>query len=138
MRVFRKIEGRVADIALLITLGSICLPMGFFVWSLYSERAAATSCVKGAGEMRVVEGVIRQAGDKLYVQSQRWQWLDIACPAKGHVQCLQNNPGIEALENHVGQAVRAEFCGDHPIAYTVTGRRFTRIGLNEEALRGKP
>jgi hypothetical protein len=134
----RKTKGGVVSLAFFLMVGPLCLVLAFFAWTVFAERAGAMACQSDAGGQQIVEGVIRQAGSGFFVESPRWRFIDISCTGKGSGQCMKLHPGIESLAKNIGQAVRVEFCGDHPIAYTVDGQRFVRVGLDEDLLRGKP
>lgn len=61
---------------------------------------------------------------QMYVVNERWLRITLGCGGKYRLQCLRENPGIEALEQHVGQPVQVEFCGHHAVGYTVGGQSY--------------
>jgi hypothetical protein len=67
-------------------------------------------------------GTVGRVGQyQLYVVNKRWLRITLGCGGKYRLQCLRESPGIEALEQHVGQPVQVEFCGPHAVGYTVGG-----------------
>ncbi len=66
----------------------------------------------------------RMGQHQLYVVNERWLRITLGCGGKYRLQCLRENPGVEALEQHVGQPVQVEFCGKQVVGYTVGGQSY--------------
>lgn len=70
-------------------------------------------------------GTLRRVSrQQMYVVNERWMRITLGCGGKYRLQCLRENPGVEALEQHVGEPVQVEFCGKHVVGYTVAGQTF--------------
>ena len=90
-----------------------------------STDAQRLDCLAQGGAVQVRQGLLRQGGPHLYlVDSGRWSLITQGCRGKYRAQCLDDNPGVRALEQHMGQAVAVEYCDQHVVGYTVSGQRF--------------
>ena len=117
----RSMTGLVASISVLALL--LILPP-------VMERNARTErvqhCLAGSAKSTRIDGVVRLAGNDLFVYSDRWKLIRSACNGKGRPACRTANPGIAALEDNIGRAVSVELCQGDVVAYTVAGQRYAR------------
>ncbi len=97
-------------------------------WSTNLPRSrcyAAPRFGAGATPVTTQTGTLRRVSRyQMYVVNERWTRITLGCGDKYRLQCLRENPGVEALEQHVGEPVQVEFCGKHVVGYTVAGRSY--------------
>jgi hypothetical protein len=90
-----------------------------------STDAQRLDCLAQGGSVQVRQGLLRQGGPHLYlVESGHWSLITQGCRGEYRAQCLDDNPGVGALEHHLGQRVDVEYCDAHVVGYTVSGQRF--------------
>lgn len=109
-----------------VALPMVCL----MVWlGLRTENRdqARRACLAAGTPLRTLEGTLRSAGPDFYVVGERWTLISHGCNGKYRLQCLRQNPGVEALERHLGQPVQAQFCGPYPVGYRIAGQAY-RLG----------
>jgi len=106
----------------------VILPMaGLMLWlglRTVGNDQDRLNCVASGGALRIQEGTLRRAGLHWYVVDERWTLVTQGCNGKYRLQCLRENPGVEALEQHLSERIEVEFCGPHVVGYTVAGRSF--------------
>lgn len=83
------------------------------------------NCLSTDTPVTTQTGTLRQVSRyQMYVVNERWTRITLGCGGKYRLQCLRENPGVEALEQHVGEPVQVELCGTHVVGYTVAGQTF--------------
>lgn len=83
------------------------------------------NCLSTNTHVTTQTGTLRRVSRyQMYVVNERWTRITLGCGGKYRLQCLRENPGVEALEQHVGEPVQVEFCGKHVVGYTVAGRSY--------------
>jgi len=103
----------------------IGLVMAVALWKFSVDRDRTLACVgQGLASQTWVTGQLRQAGPDFFLQADRWRLLVRGCHGKTRMQCLQNNPGISALERNLGQTILVQFCGMDAVVYEVEGQTF--------------
>jgi hypothetical protein len=83
------------------------------------------NCEASGTPITTQTGTLRRVSrQQMYVVNERWMRITLGCGGKYRLQCLRENPGVEALEQHVGEPVQVAFCGKHVVGYTVAGQTF--------------
>lgn len=83
------------------------------------------NCEASGTPITTQTGTLRRVSrQQMYVVKERWMRITLGCGGKYRQQCLRENPGVEALEQHVGEPVQVAFCGKHVVGYTVAGQTF--------------
>lgn len=83
------------------------------------------NCLSTGTPITTQAGTLRRVGRyQMYLVNDRWMRITMGCGGKYRLQCLRENPGVEVLEQHVGEPVQVEFCGKHVVGYTVAGQTF--------------
>lgn len=83
------------------------------------------NCLSTGTPITTQTGTLRRVSRyQMYLVNDRWMRITLGCGGKYRLQCLRENPGVEALEQHVGEPVQVEFCGKHVVGYTVAGRSY--------------
>jgi len=83
------------------------------------------TCLSTDTPVTTQTGTLRRVSRyQMYLVNERWTRITLGCGGKYRLQCLRENPGVEALEQHVGEPVQVEFCGKHVVGYTVAGRSY--------------
>ena len=83
------------------------------------------NCLASGAPLSTQAGTLRRSGRyQMYLVNERWTLITPGCGGKYRLQCLRENPGVEALERHVGEPVQVEFCGTHVVGYTVAGQTY--------------
>lgn len=83
------------------------------------------SCLSTDTPVTTQTGTLRRVSRyQMYLVNERWTRITLGCGGKYRLQCLRENPGVEALEQHVDEPVQVEFCGKHVVGYTVAGRTY--------------
>lgn len=83
------------------------------------------NCVEAGGALSTQTGTLRRVSrQQMYLVNERWIRITLGCGGKHRLQCLRENPGVEALEQHVGEPVQVDFCGTHVVGYTVAGQSY--------------
>jgi hypothetical protein len=96
------------------------------------------NCLSTDTPVTIQTGTVGRVGQsQLYVVNDRWLRITLGCGGKYRLQCLRENPGVEALEQHMGKPVQVEFCGKHVVGYTVAGQSY-RHGQPVAADSGRP
>ncbi len=108
--------------------GLIVLLVGTWIELKSGQSRVPDACAAPNAPITQVDGVVRRAGSDFFVQSTQWQRISGVCPEGRHREaCLQRNPGVRALEAHVGKPVTVEFCLGQPVSYTLDRHRFELI-----------
>jgi hypothetical protein len=90
-----------------------------------SKDRERLNCEASGTPITTQTGTLRRVSrQQMYLVNERWTRITLGCGGKYRQQCLRENPGIEALEQHVGQPVQVVFCGQQVVGYTVAGQTF--------------
>jgi hypothetical protein len=122
-------EHRSTRAATWIVAGLVVVPLAASMIGLGLHTAASDArrlgCLDQGGAVQVHHGEIRQGGPHLYrVEGDRWSLITQGCRGKYRGQCLSDNPGVQALEQNLGQPVQVQTCDGQVVGYTVAGRRY--------------
>lgn len=112
-----------------LVAAAVAAPLGVLMLWLGLRTAASDerrlNCLDRGGAEAFHQGVVRQGGPHLYwVSGERWSLLTQGCRGKYRAQCLSENPGVQALEQNLGQPVQVQTCDGQVVGYTVAGQRF--------------
>lgn len=120
----------------LFVAAPLALLLAFVLWSTGQRRNDLAACLAAGTPRTVAQGLLRQAGADFFVQSDgSWRRITHACAGRMRSECLQHCPGNAALEQHLGQPLRVEFCGAHAVAFELAGRRYAHPALSEPHMR---
>jgi hypothetical protein len=81
----------------LLLMSPILMMLWFELAKIYGEKQEARACVDHHDELQTVQGILRQAGTDLFVQSDRWRLLTHGCVGKSRRSCLAANPNPPKL-----------------------------------------
>jgi hypothetical protein len=118
----RSLQTRVEIVMVLVGLLIMCWVsfLGNRTYDQAMERAQ--SCLQRNGEQKTVQGVVKMAGQDLFAHGSHWHHLE-------HVK--SRSPGKAVLRENIGQPVSVELCKNDVIAYTVDGKRFVKISVDD-------
>ena len=108
--------------------GLIVLVVGTWIALKQGQSRPPDACAAPGRPITRVEGVVRRAGSDFFVQSTQWHRISGVCPDGRHREaCLQRNPGVRALEIHLGKPVTVEFCLGQAVSYTLDRHRYELV-----------
>lgn len=117
-----SLQTRVEIVMMLVCL-LIMIWVSFLGNRTYDQAVErAQSCLQRNGEQKTIQGVVKMAGQDFFAHGSHWLYLE-------HVK--SQSLGTAVLRENIGQSVSVELCKNHVIAYTVDGKRFVKISVDE-------